>query len=205
MKKFNNYILSKNDKQIIKNFSRSSEYTKLSTEDLDKYWLKILETSNEKALEKIYKQLRDVQGYVANINSTEYFIYDYYDKNFYNIFCYNMSTCEIVNLSNSKEHIDLFRIISDIIIIECIKGYNISYKIKISSTNTKLYFKLIDKIMRLRCKQTRFKLKKIKGNYYYYYKGTRHKPTIKYLRSICHSYKKPFVDSIKIINELKQI
>lgn len=209
MKKFNKYILSKNDKQIIKNFSRSTDYKKLGTgntkdtEELDKYWLRILETSNKAVLKKLYKHLRDMHGYITIINSTEYFICDYYDKNFYNIFCYNMSSNEIINLSNSKEHIDLFRIICDIVIVECNKGYNISYKIKLSSTNTKLYFKLIDKIMRLRYKQSEFILKKIKRDYYYYYKGICHKPTIKYLRSRCHSYKKPFVIPENIITKLK--
>lgn len=204
MKKFNQYELSKNDKQLIKNFQINEDYKTLFQEEQDTYWEKILESNRTSSLNKLYSKLRWMQSYKTTINN-EYFLYDYYEKNFYNIFFYNINYIKEKELTTRKEDIDLFSVICSIVIDEYKYKRTLSYKIKLPNKYTKLYFKLIDKVFRQN-KILDFKLKKINGEYFYY----------KYRK--CHRHLKwntrrefseavfkcgKFVDRIKLIKTLK--
>ncbi len=57
MKNFNNYKLSKNDKQIIKNFKLDREYKVLTKDELDEYWCKILNLTVDNKVIKVKKFL----------------------------------------------------------------------------------------------------------------------------------------------------
>lgn len=203
MKRFNQYKLSKNDKQIIKNFEIDNNYRTLNQEEKDYYWLKILNTTNDRTLIELYSKLRWMNAYIAIINNKEYFIYDYYEKNFYNIFFYNITERKERELTTKKEDIDLFRVICSIVLDDIKYGNSLSYKIKLPTKYVKLYFKLIDKVTRKRFKNSRFIIKKINNNFYYYYKGKMHKPSMKYLRSLVYAYNQPFIDAKKLITKLK--
>ena len=203
MKKFHQYKLSKNDKQIIKNFKLDNNYKTLNQEEKDYYWSKILNTNDRKILTKLYSELMWMNAYITIINDKEYFIYDYYEKNFYNIFFYNISEKTDSELTSRKEHIELFRVMCSIILDDIKYGNSLSYKIKLPTKNAKLYFKLIDKVIRNIYKNSNFNIKKINNNFYYYHKGKINKPCIKYLRSMIFSYKKPFINIKKFISKLK--
>ena len=208
MKKFNQYKLSKNDKQLIKNFNTSDNYRTLTKEECDEYWYNILQTNREKCLDKLYKKLRWMRSYETKINDSTYFIYDYYEKNFYNIFFYNISDIkEEKKLTNRKEDIELFKVICSIVLDEFKYMRTLSYKIHLPKNNTKLYFKLIDKIFREN-KEYRFKMKKIKCEYYYFLhrKCQMHLKwnTARELKeSPMFSRKIKFIDRINLIKELR--
>lgn len=207
MKRFHQYKLSKNDKQIIKNFKLDIDFKELSPEDLFIYWKKILNTKNEKVLNIFSKPLLDMQGYVSMINGNEYFFFDYNEKNFYNIFFYNMNDIKENNtnsLTNSRESIDVFKVICSIYLDEVKKHRTLSYKIKLPHKFSKLYFKLIDKITKELYKNTNMKIKKIKNEYYYYYRGSRYNwHSLRFLRTYAYHYKKPPIDIDDYVRKFK--
>lgn len=205
MKRFHQYKLSKNDKQIIKNFKLNIDFKNLSKEELDEYWYKILNIPTK--LNNFYTPLLDMQGYVSTINGNEYFFFDYNEKNFYNIFFYNMNDIKENNtnsLTNSRESIDIFKVICSIYLCERKKKRTLSYKIKIPHKFSKLYFKLIDKITREQYKNTNMKIKKIKNEYFYYYRGNRYNwHSLRFLRTYAYHYKKPPIDIDDYIRKFK--
>ena len=203
MKRFNQYKLSKNDKQLIKNFRINKDYKHLSTEEQDTYWFKILGTDKTSILKKLYSNLRWMNSY-SSINS-EYFIYDWYEKNFYNISFFNISRGEY-ELTTRKEDIELFRIICSIAINEYKICRSLSFKIKLPNKCPKLYFKLIDKVFREHGIRD-FKLHKIGGEYCYY-RYIKCIPHVKWSsrRQFSEAFFRRgtrFVDRIKLIQTLK--
>ena len=207
MKKFHQYKLSKNDKQIIKNFKLDVDFKILSQDELKRYWCKILNISYTKKLKTFYKRLWCMQGYVSIINGNEYFFFDYNEKNFYNIFFYNMNDIKENNtnsLTNSRESIDVFKVICSIYLEEKKNYRNLSCKIKLPNKFSKLYFKLIDKITREKNKKTVFNIRKIKNEYYYYFKfDYRFISKLSYLRGMASSYKKPPIDIDQYVKKFK--
>lgn len=201
MKNFHKYKLSKNDNQIIKNFNLDTKYRVLSTEEMNIYWLKILKSTNEKILKNFYKPLLYMQCYISIINGKEYFFFDFNEKNFYNIFFINISDANEYNitninkLSNSGEDIEIFKVICSIFIEERKKKRTLSYKIMLPNKYVKLYFKLIDKVNRQIYKNTLLNIKKIKNNYFYYYKGNMDLwHNLRFLLTYSIHKKDPFID-----------
>lgn len=205
MKRFHQYKLSKNDKQIIKNFEIDTNYITLNQEEKDYYWLKILNSNDKRILTELYSKLKWMNAYISIINDREYFIYDYYEKNFYNIFFYNITDRKENELTTRKDDIDLFGVICSIVLDDIEYGNSLSYKIKLPTKNVKLYFKLIDKVTRKRFKNSRFIINKMNNSFYYYNKGKMNKPSIKYLRSLAYSYKQPFIDVKSLITKIKML
>ncbi len=204
MKRFNQYKLSKNDKQLINNFRINKDYTPLSAEEQDAYWFKILGTNKTSILKKLYSNLRWMNSY-SSINS-EYFIYDWYEKNFYNISFYNTKDRKEYELTTRKEDIELFRIICSIVIDEHKIGRSLSFKIKLPNKCTKLYFKLIAKVFRENGIRD-FKLHKIGGEYFYY-RHIKCIPHVKWSsrRQFSEAFFRRgtrFVNRIKLIRTLK--
>lgn len=210
MKNFNNYKLTKNDKQIIKNFKLDRIYKVLSKDELDTYWCKILNLSDadkETKLKIFYRPLLDMRGYISIINDTEYFFFDYNEKNFYNIWFYNMNDIKensIIDLTNSRDDIEIFKVICGILREERKLERSLSYKIKLPKKSTKLFFKLIDKSVREIWKNTRMNIKKIKNEYYYHYRGNDELyGGVRFLRTYVFHCKKPFIDIDKYIKKHK--
>ena len=210
MNKFNNYKLTKNDKHIIKKFKLDREFRILSKDELDTYWRKILnlsDTNKETKLKNFYRPLLDMKGYISIINDNEYFFFDYNEKNFYNIFFYNMNNLKegnIKSLTNSKDSIEIFKVICSILREERKLERSLSYKIMLPNKYTKLFFKLIDKSVREIWKNTRMNIKKIKNNYHYYYRGNYNEiyRGIRFLRTYVFHYKKSFIDIDEYIKKL---
>lgn len=210
MNKFNNYKLTKNDKHIIKKFKLDGEFRILSKDELDTYWCKILNlsvTNKETKLKNFYRPLLDMKGYISIINDNEYFFFDYNEKNFYNIFFYNMNNLKegnIKSLTNSRDSIEIFKVICSILIEERKLERSLSYKIMLPNKYTKLFFKLIDKSVREIWKNTRMNIKKIKNDYYYYYRGKYNEiyRGIRFLRTYVFHYKKPFINIDEYIKKL---
>ena len=210
MKNYNQYELSKNDKQLIKNFRTSTDFKILNQEETDYYWLKILDPIFDKrkqCLNELYANLRYMNAYVCIIYGKEYFIYDYYVKNVYNIFFYNITDNIETDLTTSKEHINLFSVLCFIIINDILYKKSLSYKIKLPTKNVKLYFKLIDKVIRLNTTKV-FNVKRYKKSYFYESKIVIYNANTTFYtkRQLKEKYlynRHPFVDRIKFLNLLK--
>ncbi len=140
-----------------------------------------------------------MKGYISIINGIEYFFFDYNEKCFYNIFFYNINDLDgksIKNLTNSRHDIEIFKIICCILREERKLERSLSYKIKLPKKCTKLFFILIDKSVRDIWKNTGMNIKKIKNEYYYYYRGKYAElyRSIRFFRTYVFHYKKPFMD-----------
>ena len=146
MKQFSKYILTKNDKQIIKNFKIDCEYRILSAEEQEQYWKEILNLTesdkHNKRLKKFLYPLLDTQSYIANIDNIEYMFFDYNEKNFYNVCIYNITHNTFMNinsLENSKHSIEVYKVICALLIEERKLKRTLSYKIKLPNKKTKFY------------------------------------------------------------------
>lgn len=205
MKTFNNYTLNKNDNQLIKNFKLDDNYTELIGSEKDNIWLKILNTTNTKKLRELYKNMRNMKCYITTINEVNYLIYSYYEKNFYNLFFYNIDTGNInERLDMNRDKLILFANICNIFITELKNDAYLNYKINIPNKYSKLYFKFIQKIYKESKNTKQFYIKKISKQFYFYSKEKRYGPLpLFYLKEKIYSYKKPFVDNIKIIKSLQ--
>lgn len=214
MKNFQNYKLSKNDIQLISNFKLDREFRELSKDELDEYWFKILNYQklevhkSNKRIKAFYKYLMNITGFVSIINNTEYFFFSFNEKNFYNIYFYNMNNIKECNnnlLTNSRESIEIFKVMCNILQLEREKQSSLSYKIQLPKKFSKLYFKLIDKFNRIVWKNTKMNIKKLKNNYYYYYRGNSNEMyhSLSYLKSVVLYYKKPFMDINSYIKKYK--
>ena len=212
MKRFQTYKLSKNDNQIIKNFKLDREFRELSKEELDSVWIKILNYEKfksekiQKKLKNFYKYLTLMTGYSSIINGREYFFFDFNEKFFYNIFFFELDKYKensINTLTNSKESIEIFKVICSILRKERNTKRTESYKIQLPNKFSKLYFKLIDKSNREVWKHSKMNIKRIKTEYYYYYKCGDHEMYrgIHYMRSLVLYYKKPFLNIDKYISK----
>lgn len=211
MKQFNEYVLTKHDKQIIKNFKIDCEYRTLSTEEQEQYWKQILNLSNsekdDKRLKKFLYPLLDSRSYIATIDNIEYMFFDYNEKNFYNICCYNITHdkyVDINNLENSKHGIEVFKVICSLLIEERKLKRTLSYKVKLPNKKTKFWFKLIDKVTREIWKETQLNVKKIKNEFYYFYRGNqRNWHSLRFWKTLVMHFKKPFIEIDSYINKYK--
>lgn len=205
MKKFSQYKLTQNDKQIIKNFKIDCKYKTLFTGELELYWKRILNLTecekndkNDKILKRFLYPLLDTQSYIVTIDNIEYMFFDYNEKNFYNIALYNITNnkfIDIVSLNISKNSIEIFKVICSILIEERKQKRTLSYRIKLPNKNTKFWFKLIDKVNRELWKYSQLNIKKIKNEYYYFYRGSRRNwHSLRFLMTTVRRYKKPFIN-----------
>lgn len=202
MKNFNKYKLTKNDKQIIKNFKVDCKYKTLFTKELELYWKQILNLSHSekdnKKLKKFLYPLLDTQSYIAIIDNIEYMFFDYNEKNFYNICCYNITHNKFIDintLNNSRHSIKIFKMICSLLIGEMTRGRTLSYRIKLPNKKTKFWFKLIDKVTREIWKETQLNVKKIKNEFYYFYRGNqRNWHSLRFWKTLVMHFKKPFID-----------
>lgn len=200
MKLFNKYKLSKNDIQLISNFKLDKEYISLSSEELEEVWKQALNI-NDKKIKQISSLMRHMKGYKTTINNTDYLIYSYYEKNFYNLFFYNLKTKNIEEqLDSSKEKIILFSKMCDIFLRELESDMWLNYKINLPKRNLKLYFKLISKFLKQLNSSKKFNIKKISGLYYFFNKDKRAGPLpLFYLKEKIISYKMPFIDRANLL------
>lgn len=212
MKRFHQYKLSKNDKQIIKNFKLDIEFRELSKEELKSYLSIILNYTNlksqkiEKKFKKFFSTMLYYAGYVSVINGQEIFFFDFNQKNFYNICFYNMSNISennINHLTNSKESIEIFKVMCSIFIQEYSRERSQSYKVQLPIKFSKLFFKLIDKSLKQYYLYSRLIVKKIKNRYYYYISGKNKYNSLSYLKGEILSYKKPFIDVDSYVRKFK--
>ena len=212
MKRFQNTRLSKNDKQIIKNFKLDREFRELSKEELDSVWIKILNYEKfesekiQKKLKNFYKYLTLMNGYISVINGKEYFFFDFNEKNFYNICFFELDNYQensINTLSNSRESIEIFKVICGILRKERNTKRTESYKIQLPNKFSKLYFKLIDKSNREVWKHSKMNIKRINSNYYYYYRCGNFEMYrgIHFLGSLVLYYKKTFLNINEYISK----
>lgn len=199
MKLFNNYKLSKNDIQLIYNFKLDKDYISLSREELEEVW-KLALNINDTKIKQISSLMRHMKGYKTTINNADYLIYSYYEKNFYNLFFYNLKTKNIrEQLDLSKEKIILFSKMCDIFLHELESDKWLYYKINLPKRNLKLYFKLISKFLKQSNSSKKFNIKKISGLYYFFNKDKRAGPLpLFYLKEKIISYKMPFIDRVKL-------
>lgn len=169
MKQFNKTLLNKNLKQYIKSFELNHNYIKLNEEETCYYWGKILNTNNLRVTNELKKKFRFMNSYITKVENKIYFIYDYYEKNFYNIYFYDLENInDNTYIEFKKEHLQLLKVIISIF-LDNLKNANIlGYKIRLSKNyiNSKFFFSIFNKF-----KNNEFKVKKIKKEYYIFHRG----------------------------------
>lgn len=169
MKQFNKTLLNKNLKQYIKSFELNHNYIKLNEEETGYYWGKILNTNNLRVTNELKKKFRFMNSYITKVENKIYFIYDYYEKNFYNIYFYDLENInDNTYIEFKKEHLQLLKVIISIF-LDNLKNANIlGYKIRLSKNyiNSKFFFSIFNKF-----KNNEFKVKKIKKEYYIFHRG----------------------------------
>ena len=169
MKQFNKTLLNKNLKQYIKSFELNHNYIKLNEEETSYYWDKILNTNNLYVINELKKKFRFMNSYITKVENKIYFIYDYYEKNFYNIYFYDLENInDNTYIEFKKEHLQLLKVIISIF-LDNLKNANIlGYKVRLSKNyiNSKIFFSIFNKF-----KNNEFKVKKIKKEYYIFHRG----------------------------------
>lgn len=130
-------------------FDLNSNYKKLSTKELDNYWVKILQ--DESLIPEVHKRFRNMNGYVANYKSREYFIYTYYNNMVFEVHFYDMDNLEdedIKNIGKTPTSQGIFSIIMTII-IKSIEGFSPKIVRVIAPKNKeKFYVSIINKILK---------------------------------------------------------
>ncbi len=169
MKQFNKTLLNKNLKQYIKSFELNHNYIKLNEEEMGYYWCKILNSNDLRVIKELKKKFRFMNSYITKVENKIYFIYDYYEKNFYNIYFYDLENInDNTYIEFKKEHLQLLKVIISIF-LDNLKNANIlGYKVRLSRNyrESKIFFSIFNKF-----KNNEFKVKKIKKEYYIFHRG----------------------------------
>lgn len=193
--------LNKHELNLLNNLELH-DYKELSKDELDKCWLKILDTNDILVLEELYANLRHQHGYSAIIDNIEYFIYNYYEKGIFRVCFYNMKTYEDTITKISEHNIKLFSIICDIVNNDLKTSVSLYTNIDIIDCNKNFfYLKILNSLLNLKTKK--FKIKKISNVQYFYMKRYRHNGLLKNLKELCCYNKKPFIDRKTLITNLK--
>lgn len=196
--------LSNSEKDIIYRADSADLGTKLnikslSKDELDFYWSIII---SSEALTEIYNNIRHQHGYVANIDDIEYFIYDYYEKGYFKVVCYNMLSKTEVSIDSISDHnIELFYYIAKVLLNDITISVSLYTYIDICTRKHNFYLKLLNKLLRLSNKSA-FKIKRNKNNIYFQNKRFRYNGLLKNLKEL-YCINKLFLDRIVFLEFLK--
>lgn len=139
------------EEKLIESFEIKDNYKRLSKSEADKYWVKILDTTEDQ-LPGFYASKMQLKCYIVKNERREYFIYSYIENAFLEIHFIDIDTkidgTENNNKGLTKNSQPVFGAVMSIVIKELEERPSRKVKITAPDGRETLYKKIIDKTLK---------------------------------------------------------